>query len=225
MKYQMILSVSTLFLFSIASKAQIDKGQKILSGSISLDVSNTKIDTMGVQKNFNVLFSPSVGKAIKNNLVFGVAIIAGGGSTQSENLLNNSIDKGHQWIAGARVFLNKYYPLGKGFSFIAGVGTGFSHNNYKLESGNSTSQVTTTTTKSNEFHLGANAGLVYSFNKKWMANLNLNNFADFYVRNQNVELKTSTNSKKQAYRQVGFSSLINYSQLFSNMSFGVSYIL
>ncbi|MES2774329.1 MAG: outer membrane beta-barrel protein [Bacteroidota bacterium] len=225
MKKKLLLPVAFLSLLSITTKAQIEKGQKILSGGISFNAGKNESDTVAEQKSFNVLFSPSIGKAIKNNLVVGIGLIAGGGNTRNESFANKNVEKSKQWTAGARVFLNKYFPLGKGFSFLGGVGTGYSHSDNKYERTGTSITTTIITTKSNEFQLGANVGLVYAFNKKWMANFNLNNLVNFGVGQQQIETKTGATSFTQKHKNIGVSSVLNYGNVLSNMAFGFMYIL
>lgn len=213
----------TIILIVLSANAQIEKGQKLFSGSGSLSLSKNKTDGQSTQNNFNILLSPSIGKAYKKNIVLGYSAQLGYGNSKGKNQLNNAVTKEKQWIAGGGVFLKKFFPLGKGFSFTGKLGANYSHLDHKFTSPNSTPS-TSTTTKTNSFGLGLSSGLSYAFNKKWMCDISLNDFAGFYTGWENLETISGTTATKQKYSHIGFDSQINYQHLFSNISFGFTYL-
>src|SRR5687768_1019925 len=120
--------------------AQIDKGQKLLMGNIGISINKNEIDTQSTQKQFYLLVSPVFGKAIKKNLVLGFRL--SGGYSNIRNGSSQLKTKENQWISGGGVFLRKYFPLGKGFSFSADLGAGFFHADHKAEFNNLISATT-----------------------------------------------------------------------------------
>src|SRR5450432_3887500 len=103
--------------FSLVSNAQISQGSVLLGGDIDFNSQKThSTDAINTSNNSNFSFNPSIGKAIKDNLVLGF--------DASYGHVQNSSDAGGGNTSTAKtdtyglgVFLQKYFPLGKGFSF------------------------------------------------------------------------------------------------------------
>jgi len=107
-----------LFFFAITlcSQAQIKKGDILLGGTIDFTTQKTNPapDYNNISKQSSVDFNPSIGRAIKDNLVAGIDLIySGSGSTQGMGTISFT-NSYHSY--GAGFFLRRYIPLGSGFA-------------------------------------------------------------------------------------------------------------
>src|SRR5215213_1376453 len=106
-----ILLLSLSFYFFSSVNAQITKGSIFLGGDIG--ASTQKSESMSVlnkQSGFSI--SPVVGKAIRENLVFGIELSYAFSKTQytdQEQKINSY---------GSGIFLRKYKPIGKSGFYI-----------------------------------------------------------------------------------------------------------
>src|ERR1700748_1997091 len=115
---QKIFYLSILFIsISMVSNAQISQGSLLLGGDLSFNSQNTRTP-QGSPSNYNattVTLNPSIGKAIKDNLVLGLILDYSHYSTNSENPgVPNTVTDYNTY--GAGVYLRKYFPVGKNFS-------------------------------------------------------------------------------------------------------------
>lgn len=115
-KFLLMLFISS-FSFLFNAQAQIKKGAVLLGGDLGASTLKTTANDSLVlsQKNFNVSFS--YGKAIRENLIFGVNVSwRYGWEKEPDN--SNRVSKLNGWGLGA--FLRKYKQLGaSGFSIFA----------------------------------------------------------------------------------------------------------
>lgn len=226
---KIILLSFILFFVTLFSNAQlIEKNQKIVGGSLSFQTGTAEdTSTNSLKKqtnNFSILLSPSYGKAIKTNLVFGYSIAVGFNSSRSKDQLQLEKNKGYQ--TGASVFIEKFHALGKNF-FISSklsLGANYSSSDYKrFYQGTYQYKIKTTGYGA---ALNFSPGLEYLFNKKLLVEFGLNNFISLGYHQDKTENKgpfiQTTNSK---HEQFSLSSQINYSQMLSNFMFGFRYIL
>src|SRR5258708_4220664 len=110
-----------LFFFSITfySQAQIKKGDILLGGTLGFNTQKTTPDgsnTNGLTKQSSVNLTPSIGKAIKDNLLAGIDLTYSGSSTTQGSGTGGYTTKSRMY--GAGVFLRKYTYLGSGFAIF-----------------------------------------------------------------------------------------------------------
>jgi hypothetical protein len=127
-----------LFLFIVysSSQAQYKKGEVLLGGSISFLTQNLSPDdpTMAYAlKNTTINFSPSIGWAIRDNLVEGVNLNVSYSNVRQSivgGIPSNSTQK--QQGYGIGYFIEHYNPLGKGFYLFVGgnLNGNYSHFTY-----------------------------------------------------------------------------------------------
>jgi hypothetical protein len=122
------ITTIAILLFASITKAQITKGSLYLGGSIGfssnkLEPNNSSIE--GKSKSFSI--NPAVGIAVKNNLLAGVNLNYGHGSTKG--FQSNQDYKSTSY--GAGVFLRKYWSVFNRLYFFGQSDLGYSHSNYK----------------------------------------------------------------------------------------------
>jgi hypothetical protein len=206
--------------------AQVEKGQKILLGGISAGYSRNEVDTQSLQKQLAFSIAPGFGKAIKKNLVLGYIVSVGVYNSHNESFVDKTLLRGHAWNAGGGVFLRRYFPLARGFSFSGDITGFYSHRNSKSElSGTLVPLTTTSHNRINEFSVNISSALVYAFNKRWLGTVSLNNFAGFYLNEEKAENKGGASSFITKTSQAGFSFQVNNSVPFSGLTIGFTYVL
>jgi hypothetical protein len=162
---KLFLSFSLLFI-GILSRAQITKGTILLGGDFGFETSSNKMTTDGTNpvvpptttKNSQFSLYPSIGKAVKDNLVIGVNLGLGY-STQSGNPNYKENDY------GLSVFMRNYKYLGSRFYFFIETGLGFSYSDYTQD--DSTGYPSHEDSKSYGIGLALSPGVAYSLSRKW----------------------------------------------------------
>jgi hypothetical protein len=162
---KLYLSFSLLFI-AILSQAQISKGTILLGGDFGFGTISDKMTTDGTTpvvpptttKNSQFSLYPSIGKAVKDNLVIGVNLGLGY-STQSGNPNYKENDY------GLGVFMRNYKYLGSRFYFFVETELGFSYSDYTQD--DSTSYPNHEDSKSYGISLGLSPGVAYSLSSKW----------------------------------------------------------
>ena len=107
-----LLSLFLLFTITL-TQAQIKKGAHFLGGSLGIYSEKTSSDTGGNMVSSNFSFTPAYGRAIKDNLIFGVDLMVQTGTHE------NVIAMEDRDLFGAGIFLRKYMSLGKKFYLFA----------------------------------------------------------------------------------------------------------
>jgi hypothetical protein len=165
------LSCSLLFV-GFLSQAQINKGAILLGGNLYYNELSQSSNPANQppSKSTNLTFSPSFGKAIKDDLVLGFDITYGHSTTSQPQVYSQTSD-----AAGADFFIRKYKLLGNGFYLFgqAGIGGNFSHN-----SANDPGTPTSVTTSGNGYNISLQIfpGIAYAINRNWQVELALPNF-------------------------------------------------
>ncbi|MGN6292126.1 MAG: hypothetical protein ACTHMV_05220 [Chitinophagaceae bacterium] len=206
-KYLLLVLIATVCIVSVTD-AQIKKGATFLGGDISGNTSRTKAaDTVySKQKGFTI--SPVFGKAIRENVVLGVDLIAmtslnetGGGTSEQKNR-----------AYGGGIFLRKYKQLGNsGFSIFAQGRLGVRFDRYET---NSTNATYSDVTKTFNTTLSAYPGMSYTISKKLQLEIG---FYDLLAINYASSKRTVTDSQVNEYKTTGFSlssSLDNFSPFY-----------
>lgn len=154
--------LSTLALsLSLLSRAQIKKGDILLGGNLGFSSAspepNDGTNAFNNAKNTFFNIRPTIGKAIKDNLVLGINLLYS---------YNRSTYAGANYYKmtgyGAGVFLRRYIPLGKGFYFFLQEEANASF--YRQNNGN-----TTPGFKANETNLSLSfyPGVAYAIDRHW----------------------------------------------------------
>ena len=105
------------FAITFYSQAQVSKGTILLGGNVGFSSQKTENppgSTPDESKNTYISLSPSIGKAIKDNLVAGINLNYAYSKTTETTSGVKSDQKTNSY--GLGVFLREYIPLGKGFS-------------------------------------------------------------------------------------------------------------
>jgi len=168
MKKLYILSVIAILISFSVVNAQINKGSLFLGGNIGFNSSHSVADDNSVSyKQDGFTISPTIGKAIKENLILGAGLIFFYNKYRQGPTNINDYQKSNGY--GANVFLRRYKGIGKNFYiFLEGTLGGnytksynsplTSYNNYKRTS----------------FGLGATPGISYAVSKRLQLELGLN---------------------------------------------------
>lgn len=119
------LLITVILFNSLSSSAQINKGSIFLGGNLYF---SSQKNEGYKSKTTNLGVNPSIGKAIKQNLVAGFDL-----NYSNREYTNNDTAKTIQQFIGAGVFLRKYAPLGKGFYLFGHARAGGSYNKTKQE--------------------------------------------------------------------------------------------
>lgn len=147
--------VLSLLLCGHLSQAQIDKGTVLLGGDITLS-STTGTGTSQNVKQQLFLVDPTVGLGVANNLVLGLDLGLG---YQSERDAFGLQDNHYQ----AGVFLQKYKPLGSGFSFFGATELSFGYDDQTQDESAGMREDTRTTT----VELAFSPGVAYALSHRW----------------------------------------------------------
>ena len=210
------------------SRAQvIEKGKKILGGSVNLDLSFSK-DTFSNSaakdfSTFSISLSPTYGKAIRNNLVFGYGLNLGFTTSQQES--REAEDKFRGYNIGGSVFLEKFFDLGKSFYVSGKTATGLHYNRLKQRSYFQNTIVSGSRTSLYSVRLELVPSLGYAINKNFLVQMNLN---DFVSLGYSMEKTTPQSPNTNTYVKrslVYLSSSVNNAKLLNNISFGFRWIL
>jgi len=227
-----ILLVATLLLnCSLMFGQVIEKDQRILGGTINLGYNHSQADTLISSKpslkgsNLYLNLSPSFGRATRKNLVFGYLTSLNYSHSNSEDLRSKETGKSNGYGVGTGLFYEKYFPLGKSFSFSGMLPLQVSYNSSQNKIYDNGTLTTTSTNK----HYGASISLYpslnYSLNNKFMLQLTLNNFASFgYGRSTSQVEGPNIIANKQGYSNIGFNTRVNEQTRLSDMGFAFRYI-
>lgn len=192
------------FLITGVSHAQIKKGATFLGGDISANAGNRKTDGVKTDNWHYVFISPVFGKAIRENLVFGVDAYFSFGYNAGP-----SSPPGKSRGYGLGTFLRKYGQLGKsGFSLFLHNRFGGNYQSNRLDPINR---------KETSFSIGFSAypGLSYRVSRKLQLETGFNNLLSLnYTRGKSHTGGTVPST--QISNSFGFStSLNNLSSLYA----------
>jgi hypothetical protein len=131
---QKIFYLSLVFLSaSLVSNAQFKQGSLILGGDFNLNMQNSNTPPgAGVSsRSGNLGLSPSIGKAIKENLVLGIALSYS--HNYSKNTDTVEPNQSSTDFYGGGIFLREYIPLGNRFYLFAHEQLGGSYGVYSSQ--------------------------------------------------------------------------------------------
>ncbi|MBC7851642.1 MAG: hypothetical protein H7Y31_17995, partial [Chitinophagaceae bacterium] len=202
MKKQFLLA-SAFSILAFVANSQIKKGSTFLGGTISASVSKTDQPVGPDLKNNSFVFSPAIGKAVRDNFIVGGEL-----SFQSGKNENNFYDT-EQTGFGAGVFIRQYKTLGKGFYLFGQGKLGGFYRNHEVD--NKTSPMASYEQK--DFGVEANfyPGISYAVTNKLHIEAVFNNLAYIQYSTSKTEDATGTESTTNGF-SIG-TSLSNFGDL------------
>jgi hypothetical protein len=229
---KILLFATSLISYSFTFSQVIEKNQKILGGTLSAGFNHSQADTTissepsikGNNLYFNL--SPSFGKAIKKNLVFGYNISISYSYSKSEDLHLKQTGKSNAYGVGAGMFIEKFFPITKSLSFSGTMPLQLNYGTSKNKSFENSILITTQTSKYYGAGLGVYPSLSYLLNKKIILQLSLNNFIWIGYTYRTSEIDGSNViANKQSSSNFGFSTRVNQQTPLSDLGFAFRYIL
>jgi hypothetical protein len=161
-------------LFCSLVRAQIKKGEIVLGGDVQYNDQSSNDGSNQVYTNKNWGINPSIGKAIKDNLVLGLTISYDHGTNAQGDPTSFT---GSSDLFGAGIFLRRYKPLGNNFYlFCQSMFSGsYSHGSSAnpAPNNNPSSQ---SDNKGVEVRLQIYPGISYAITRRWQLETGLPNF-------------------------------------------------
>lgn len=184
-----------LFFFAIAyvSQAQIKKGDILLGGTLNFGTQKTTTDNNNPnpaykQTYFNI--TPSIGKAIKDNLLAGFDLSFTGSKSTQGSGTGSYTNK--QYNYGAGVFLRQYKPLGSGFAIFMQTRLGGSYNTQKNQMDGAPYPYNNI--KGYSFDLSFYPGIAYAITKRVQLETGFANLVDVNYAHSKNTITTGANN-------------------------------
>ena len=196
---------STLLLFSILmmaayAEAQIRKGSFLLGGGVGFSFANSP-GSMGGQKQKGINISPSLGLAIKENLVVGLS----GQYAFSDTKISNSPYKQTSNAYSAGLFMRKYMLLASRFYLFGEGGLNFRTVKDKSDYNGVVNSIT-----NKSINLSLYPGLTYAIHKNFHLEVGLNNLLtlghSWSKEVQTLQTGTQINKGSSTYFSTNFSA-------------------
>lgn len=213
MKKQLYLLTAGLLLVCLAN-AQIKKGDILLGGNVNFNSSTTDPTTNDyTNKTIGYGFSPSIGKAVHDDLVVGLNLIFTHNKTKSGA---TPVGVGVQDTYGLGVFVRKYKVLGAGFALF---GEGDLGGLYQTTNNYSEGSPKPPANKYYSINAGFYPGIAYFISRHVQLETGMRNLAYIQYGHSRSGSGTVTSSTKN------FSAGTGFSQAFDNFVVGVTWIL
>ena len=196
---------STLLLFSILwmsayAEAQIRKGSFLLGGGVGFSVARSP-SSLGGQKQKGLNISPSLGIALKENLVVGLS----GQYAFSDTKIPNSTYKQSSNAYSAGMFVRKYMLLASRFYLFGEGGLNFRKVKDKADYNGVVNSIT-----NKSINLVLYPGLAYAIHKNFHLEVSLNNLLtlghSWSKEVQNLQTGTQINKGSSTYFSTNFSA-------------------
>lgn len=218
MKKTVLFSLLFIIAATVTTQAQITKGSKLLGGNLSFGQSKLDSDIAQSEiksSTFNI--SPSIGIAVKENLIAGVNI---GYSTGKQKQVSSNLTVLDAKITGfvAGVFIRKYKQLAKSNFYLFGEGA-LDYSNMKEE--RKEQMPDQFTTKTHSVSLSVKPGVSYAVNNRLHLELGLNNLFNAGY----TATKQSNNQNDNTVKQNSFGVSTNITNISNNISVGVRFLL
>jgi outer membrane protein with beta-barrel domain len=209
---QKYIYVSLLFIAaSLGCRAQIKQGSWLLGGDFTFasNTSNQPDGTPYSNKNTSFSITPSLGKAIRDNLILGFDLSYN--HQRSTTVQPNPPDEESTYNQyGVGVFMREYKPVGSNFSLFLQerVGGGFA----KITNTNSSNAT------SMSFTMGLSPGVAYSVTRKLQLETGFQNllYANY--------AHTKIGEDPSAVKNTNFSVGTNLGYAFQNLIVGVRFL-
>ncbi len=210
----LITAFTVLCLFS---SAQIQKDAVLLGGYISFGSNKTSTTpATNESKNNSAAFNVMVGKAFKQNKVFG--IYGGYGKSKSEYYLtiNTATETNTSYAAG--IFYRLYKNLNKNFYFFGEISTGFNGTKNVIQNHQPDTKNSSIT---NRVALGISPGISYQVSNKLQLEVLMPQFAGLQYGTTKNTANNGSVSKSSGFN---FSTNLNTS-LLNSLALGFKFIL
>lgn len=216
---------------SISVKAQfIGENKRVLDGSIGLgfSISNDSTDNGNNRlksSSFFINLSPSFGKAIRNDLVFGYYTSGGVNAARNEDRQKVQEFKSSGYQVGGGIFWEKFFSLNNKFAFSGRLSTGTGYSFFR--SRGFTNAVEGNTIKTTNFHAGVSLAplLNYKLNNKFLLALYANDFVGIsFIKGTTETQGPNITTVKSKHTNFSASSILNYSKSLQNLGFSFRYI-
>lgn len=218
MKKTLLFSLLFIIAASTTTQAQITKGSTLLGGNLSFGQS--KLDSDFAQSELKATtfsISPSIGVAVKENLIAGVNIGYSTGKQKQVSSNQTVLDvKTTGFTAG--VFIRKYKQLAKSNFYLFGEGD-LNYTNMKEERKEQMPDLSTT--KTHTVFLSVKPGVSYAVNNRLHLELGLNNL----INAGYTATKQSNDQNDNTIKQNSFGVSTNITNLTNNISLGVRFLL
>ena len=228
---KILLFAALSFNCSLLFAQVIEKDKRILGGTVNLGYNQSQADTLASSKpsikgsNGYINLSPSFGKAVKENVVFGYLVSLGYSHGKGEDLRLNETGKSNGYNVGGGVFLERYFPLSKSLSFSGLMPFQLNYSWYDNESFQNGTSIESRKNKSYGANISLYPSLNYLLNKKFILHLTLNNFVSLGYRHAIDETEQpNVSSRKQESSNFGFNTRVNDSTRLSDLSFAFRYV-
>jgi hypothetical protein len=198
---------AVLLLCILVASAQFSPGDKYLTGTVSFSTSKTEFGPGNEEKNLGISFSPSILKFKSDRKATGFRLLSN--YSEHKEISSSNLNKTDQLTAGAGVFCQRIFPLGKGFYFFTEKGVTASI----LWSKNTQSAFANTSSKTTGFtgSVYITPGFGYKLTDRLLMNLNLNNLLSLNYTHQKNEATVSGSTTT-----TGKSSSLNLSSSLNN---------
>jgi len=224
------LLLAVIFISFSAQAQFIEKGRHLLGGSLGINFSTVddSTDNGGNRlktRNFSFSLSPSYGKAIKPNLVFGYYLSLGVSSARNEDERTANVGKSTGYQAGGGVFVEKFFPLSSKLAFSGRLSGGLGYSSFTGK--NYFNAVLAQTNKSNNFTAGVSVApaLSYKVSQKFLIDVYANDFIGLsFIRGTTETSVPNANTVKTYHTNFNASTMLNYGKALSNISFSFRYI-
>jgi opacity protein-like surface antigen len=221
-------ALAAFITFFSAAHAQIKSGDIVLGGNLGYDNQGSSspqipgsVSPTSFSKGNDLSFNPSVGKAIKENLVLGIDL-SYTHSSFSGNVAGSpaATNSANGFLVG--VFIRRYKPLGNGFSLFgqAEVAGSYSHNRSVDPTTDGSNM------KENVYFLTFQlyAGIAYALNRRWQLEVGIPNFLSIDYNH----VKSNTTYTNGVPDQVASSHLFSLASALTNanqISVGIRYFI
>ena len=210
---KILLTGVLLLSFSFIASAQFNKGDMLLGGQLSYN--STKNDYIPSLNANNGNFTVSIGRAVKDNAVFGITLSYSPGS-QKNNDPNNFYDNTFNGYS-AGIFYRLYKPLGKEFYFFGEGGANYIGS---TSASKNMSGVKISSGTSNAGSIYIMPGIAYRISKKFFLEVNIpNRFSVTYLNE-----KTTSSGISSTTDSFGASASLTSNAL-SNIGIGFRLVL
>ena len=225
MRKTAILTIG-LACFTFVSNAQISKGSLYLGGSIGYSKTSEErtatsptIPNTGELK--NLVVSPAIGIAVKQNFIAGINFNYGKG-TQNYFAGNNS--KYDSKVVGGGVFLRRYYPVATRFYAYGELGAGYANVSNTQESNYGTGIFTGYQSKGWSVGASVSPGITYNVTKALFLEMEFANLLQLsYGKATQTEKSSPTATPYVTTRKsFDFNTSLTSS---SNLNVGVRFII
>ncbi len=213
------LTVLVCIIIVQLAKAQVQKGSLFLGGSVGISSSKTEADNGDKMSGTSWNISPQIGKAIQQNKVIGIEILAGGSNNKNTNSLGNVFkNSGSQY--GIGILYRQYFPIYKKWLFYGQTNAGVNFSNSTI----SNSGIKLSKINAMGVNINASLGITYQVNKKLWLEAGLSNLVGIEYNHQNSETLSSAGVVTSTFKNNSVSANFNLNGS-NNFAFGFRWII